>query len=410
MNSIKIGSLLVVFLIGNLAQGQVSPMVKQGSIDLRNYNFSQEPSVKLNGEWEFYWNELFAPSEIKGPVTYGYLPEPWTTSKGTATYRLRVVLNPQFKNYGLELPQLYSAYKLWINGKQVAENGVIGATRKSIRPQWLPQLVAISSPSDTLSLVLQVANFNHSTGGLKNPLVLGLTSELSPTRSFAEIVNKVLFAILILSGVIFLIVYFTVKKEKSILFFSLMCLVWAIRSIFSELYLVVQWFPEIDWELLVKVEYLTIYLEVCFAILVLSKLYPRDTQKFITNPILYLNYLFIFLTMATPAVVYTRFLTIYLSVAGFTILYAIFVITRAIVYDRYGARFSVMGVLAGASAFGYNMLSYLGLFEFNPAIYYSCYLIAFAFIGIAIGYQLSPNAAHNNVNEKLTFEDLMSGS
>lgn len=411
MNLRKLISLsFLIFLVNFNTQGQVGPAVKQGQLDLSRYDFADESPVPINGEWEFYWSELLGPSEQADSKQFGFLPQPWSISKGVATYRVRVLLNPNFANYSLEVPQMYSAYALWANGTLIASNGTIGSSRKTMTSQWLPKLVPLAITNDTLDLSLQVANFTHSTGGLKTPIVLGLTSDLSTARAFAETVNIVLLCFLGLFGVLGVGIYFFLKKEKAILYFALMCLVWAVRSVSSELYLLVQWYPGIDWELLVKIEYLTIFLEVCFASLLLSKLYPGDTQKFILKPIQYISCLFVFFCMATPAVVYTQFLNLYLAVAGFTILYAIFVIIRAIVYDRYGARFSVLGIISGAGAFGYNMLSFLGLFEFNPAIYYSCYIISFACIGIAVGYQLSPKAASRNIKEKLTLEDFMAGS
>jgi hypothetical protein len=402
---------LLFLIVVHGAAAQVDPSAEEGVLDASTYDFSSEP-LKLNGEWLFYWNDLLTPPEIalSTEVNYTTFPEPWTEAvngQGYATYKLTLMLNPRFRDYSIEMPQLYSAYSLWINGKLVAKNGVVGTDRKTSQPQWLPQMITIKEPVDTLSLVLQVSNFTHSTGGLKNPIVIGLTENLSSKRYLAEVVNKVLLGTLTFIGLFFLNVYFFVRREKSILYFALMCVVWAMRSIFSELYLAIQWMPWFDWELAVKIEYITIHLEVAFAMLLISRLYPLDTNTIVKNTLVYPNFLFAFFTMASPAVLYTQLLNVYLIFAGLVIVYVMFIIMRAIVFERYGAWFSVLGIVAGITAFSYNILSYEGVFDFNPLFYYSWYIVIYLFLAIALAYQLNPKAKEKNTTDKLTLEDFM---
>ncbi len=42
------------------------PKAIQGKIDLSNWNFEQNGIVKLNGEWEFYWEQLLEPQDFIG--------------------------------------------------------------------------------------------------------------------------------------------------------------------------------------------------------------------------------------------------------------------------------------------------------------------------------------------------------
>jgi hypothetical protein len=404
-------TVLFFLLVITGASAQIEPRAEEGVLDASLYDFSKEP-LKLNGEWLFYWNELLTPPEID-PLTdasYTVFPEPWTQAvngQGFATYHLTLLLNNKFKDYALEMPQIYSSYLLWVNGKLIAKNGVVGTSRKNAQSQWLPQLISLQNGSDTVSLVLQVSNFTHSTGGLKNPITLGLKSDLTSKRTLAEVVNKVLLGTLAFIGFFFLNIYFFVKKEKSVLYFALMCVVWALRSIFSELYMAIQWMPWFDWELAVKIEYVTIHLEVAFAMLFVSKLYPHDTNTLLRNLLTYPNFLFAFFTMATPAVLYTQFLNVFLIFAGLVIVYVMFIIMRAIVFERYGVWFSVLGIVAGITAFSYNILSYERIFDFNPLFYYSWYIIIYLFLAIALAYQLNPKAKEKNTSDKLTLEDFM---
>ena len=42
------------------------------------------------------------------------------------TYTLNVLVSGQVESLAVELPQMYSSYRLWINGNEVAHNGKIG--------------------------------------------------------------------------------------------------------------------------------------------------------------------------------------------------------------------------------------------------------------------------------------------
>lgn len=407
MSSTLMGIVFLFVSLVGYAAGPEKPKVNGGVLDARSYDLKSDGSIPLDGKWIVYYDELVSPRDPKAGFAYTDFPEIWQNGQGVATYEMTILLGEATENLALELPQMYSAYKLYCNGELLAENGKVGTNRSSNRPQWLPKLVDIPGNPETINLILQVANFNHALGGTKVSLVLGTSNELTAKRKLAELVNFGLFGILVVLGIVFLSVYAFFKKEKGVLYFALMCLVWSLRSVFSELYLAIQWLPNLDWELAVKIEYLTLLLEASLAVLFISRLYPFDTHSIINRILTYPIYLFIFFVMATPAALYTKFLNIYLGAAGLVILYVIVVTVRAIIYERYGARFGVLGILAGVGAFSYNMASYLGFFEFNPLLYHTFYVVTFVAVSLALSYQLSPNASKMNTSDEMRFDDFI---
>jgi hypothetical protein len=389
-----------IFSVCALAQ----PRATNGMLDARQHNFLTQP-IKLDGEWRFAESELIGADRQIKTERYHVFTEPWKESHGFATYQLQIVLGVPIPELAVEIPQLYSSYTLWINGQEVARNGIVGTTHNTTTPQWLPQTKTFSVVGDTLLLTLQMANFHHAIGGAKNPIYLGLPEQLLAEQKLSHLLNIILLGSLGFIGLVFLLTYFFVKREKSVLYFALLCLIWSLRSIFSEQYLAIYWMPNFDWELGLKIEYITLYLTMAWAMLFVSYLYPQDVNKWVKGLLLYPNFLFVFLTMATPAQLYTELLTIYLFLQGLLLIYILVVVFRAIVYDRYGAWFSVLGICSLSAAFGYNYLSYQGLFEFYPVALYSCYLIFFVLLAVALGYQLSPKASARNVSESLSLDD-----
>ncbi len=385
---------------------QVNPSAKRGILDLRNHDFTKSPLL-LNGEWLHFPEKLVEPYEE--PLSTGYvnLPHEWSNGKeqGVATYRLLILPNRDLRTLAIEIPQLYSAYSLWVNEELLGKNGVVASTRRDTKPQWLPQVITFSTLTDTVSLTLQIANFHHAKGGIKNPIRLGLPGQLLEKQRRANLVNMVLMGVLFFLGVFFLSIYTFAKREKSVLFFALFCLTWGLRSIFSEQYLAIQWMPWFDWELALKIEYITLYLTMMWAIQFIANLYPMDTNKLVKRVLLYSNLLFLFLTTGTPALVYTNLLNVYLLLAGALLIYVVVVILRAMLFERYGAWFSVLGILSLAVAFTYNYLSYHGLFVFSPITFYSLYLVFFFLLAVALAYQLSPKARIRNISDTLSFDD-----
>lgn len=402
-------ALAFAYVVAFAVHAQNNLTAKEGLLDVRSQDFSMA-SVKLNGEWEFFPSQLVEPFQLVSQTSYVEFPYHWSESEsqGFATFRLKVIVDKNIPNFSLDIPQLYSAYTLWVNGAVVAKNGSVGVDRMSTEPQWLPQVVSFKGGVDTLDITLQIANFYHSTGGIKNPIYLGSPERLHTLQSSSYMVNLILLGVLTFIGVFFLNIYFFVKREGSVLYFSLMCLTWALRSIFSEQYLAIHWMPWFDWELALKIEYITLYLTMAWGISFVANLYPLDTHRIVKRLLLYPNFLFVFLTLATPAILYTRFLEVYLVLAGAILLYSVIVILRAMLFERYGAWFSVFGVISLVAAFSYNYLSYQGVVEFSPAAFYTAYLIFFFFLAIALAYQLSPKASGRNYTESLSLDDMMS--
>jgi 7TM diverse intracellular signalling len=385
---------------------QTKPVAIEGILDIRAHNFKESP-VSMNGQWRYYADQQL--EHYENPVTFTLVdfPHRWSddSSQGVATYKLSVLVSADQKSLAVDIPQLYCAYNLWVNGVLVAKNGEVSSSRRTTQPQWLPQVVSFPVTKDTLQFTLQIANFHHAIGGIKNPIRLGLSEELLGQQSSAYLVNMILLGVLTFLGVFFVLVYAFVKREKAALYFALLCLTWGLRSIFSEQYLAIHWMPWFDWELSLKIEYITLYFTMALAIQFVSKLYILDTNQLIKKILLYPNYLFVFLTMATPAVVYTNLLNIYLMLAGAVLLYIVIIILRAMLFERYGAWFSVSGILALAVAFSYNYLSYQGVFKFSPFTFYTLYLCCFFLLALALAYQLSPAAKSKNVTDTLRFDD-----
>jgi hypothetical protein len=387
MNSwLKVGLRICLVLVVSTSVAQ--PAIEQGKLDLRNWDFTQG-TVRLDGQWGFYWEKLLTQHESSAtPDQFFQFPAIWDEGLGFATYTAEVLISPNVSMLSMELPDFYSSYQLWVNGTEVASNGEVGTSRQETVPQWLPRTIVFPA-DDTLHIVMQVANFHHMRGGSNDHIYLGLPDQLYQKRETAVITNIILFAGLGLIGCFFIVLFFFFKKEKAALYFAAICITWALRAVFTNLYLFTNWFPALDWELLVKIEYLTLYLTMMWSLLYIGKLFPDDVNAILKYVLIIANSIFILFTIATPAITYTNLLPAYKFVAWVILGYVGFVVVRAIIYERAGAWFSAFSIILGVLMFSYDMLTYEGFINFSPLLFNVGYLTIFFLNATAFAYQLS---------------------
>jgi hypothetical protein len=379
---------LLVFAT-TISSVKAQPQIVKGKVDLRSWDFAQQGNIRLDGDWGFYWEQLLTPSQVSSePTDYYQFPATWKEGQGFATYTADVIVDAKLHTLSLELPDFYCSYELWVNGEVVATNGEVGTSRKEETPQWLPQTIVFPA-ADTLHIVMHVSNFHHMRGGCNDHIYLGLPEQLYQKRESAVITNIVLFSGLGLIGCFFIILFLFFRKEKAALYFAAICMTWALRAVFTNLYLFVNWFPAIDWELAVKIEYLTLYLTMMWGLLYVGKLFPQDTNSIFKFALVIMNGVFILFTIATPAITFTNILPAYKFIAWIMLAYVGFVVIKAIFYDRAGAWFSAISIILGILMFSYDMLTYQEFIDFSPLLFNVGYLTIFLLNATAFAYQLS---------------------
>jgi 7TM diverse intracellular signalling len=389
--------LFIAFLcFAELAMGNTEPKAVIGEIDLREWSFTEQGSLQLSGQWAFHLNQLVDPSQIKNddipenlidfPSIWNDISDSRNAGIGYATYQLRIILANHKDLLAIELPDTYCNYKLWINEKVIAQNGIVATNAEQSRPQWLPQTVTFQSISDTLDLVIHVSNYHHYKGGIREPIYLGLAETMQSRRHSYITFNAILCSGLLFMAFAFAITYFVKKKELALLYFSLLCLTWSIRSAFSYQYLFIRLFPDFLWEAALRIEYITLYFTMIWAILFLSKIFKEDVNTIVKAVLIGGNSIFAFTTLFAPTVFFTQLLPLYLSFCGVLILYAMVVTFQAWVYGRKGAWLVIISILLGIIIFGLDLFAYQVFAPFGPMVFYIGYLIIFSLNGICLLY------------------------
>ena len=408
-NLVSVLAVFILFLTHAAAQQVVSSALP--TIDLRDWDGATV--APLNGLCMVFDHQLLTPAAVsssKGRTIDfpGLWPESSETfGDGYATYALQVALPPAHRRrLAFSVPQMYSAYRLWANGKLVAANGEVGTSKETCRAQWLPQTVLLQAAGDTLALVLQIANFHHAHGGIKEPIYLGTENRMQAKRTIAVASNLTEMALLSLLGVFFFVVYKKQPKKRVTRYFAFLCITWAVRSIFSNLYLVTAWIPAFDWATQVRIEYLTLYFTVIWAALFLCELFQQEANRLIRGFIVGANILFIAITLLLAPRWFTQWLNIYLTVAGLLLLYGGITVIRAWAHERVGSGLLTISLVLGLNIFGYDIFVYEGFSSYDPIIFNFGYLLIFLLVAVSLSMHLNLIKSKRPPSNSLSYDDL----
>lgn len=365
---------------------------EDGVLDLRTSKLA-DSSVALSGRWKFYPSQLLSIKDlsVEPPSQFIQVPSWWTASGKVApiqyaTYKLIVLLSKadMLQKLVVDMPGTYSSYSLWVDGILVGSNGIVGITREAATPQWKPQTYPIYPKNDTLEIVLHLSNFYHYRSGISNPIYLGDADKLITQQQQTKISGTILFyGLLIISLVSLGRYYILKKKDKALIYFAFVCIAWAFRSIFSNSYLAVQWYPDFNWSLGIKIEYIALYLSTLFGSLWLGSLFPRDVNKMFRIIYIASCSLFTIFTIVTPPVLFTQFVQFYLGLSSILLFSMLVIMSKAYIEGRQGLSFLVLTMLFAVIMFGYVILAFQGLFELNAFIFNGGFFLLFLLAGIA---------------------------
>lgn len=258
-----------------MAQGASVP-IEQGEVTYPS-GFFNERFTTLDGQWEYYPNALLSPEQLKArgtaDPTFVYFPTTWNTLEGKgyfepafgyATYRLKINVVDLEVDYALSIPDLYTCYRLFVNGNEFAVNGQVGLDKESTVPYWMPITKELESTIDTFELVLQIANFDHPTGGPGKSLYFGPYDLLEARATKIDNLAYGLFGSFVMCGLFVLGFYAFGQQEGALLSFALFCLTHSYRMIGSADYQIHALFPNMDIYLSARLEYLSMYVSFVF--------------------------------------------------------------------------------------------------------------------------------------------------
>jgi signal transduction histidine kinase len=355
--------LLVFYITVNKTFAEQPPVAHKGFLDLSSTSVSDMDNIKLNGEWEFYWNRLYTPDDFKKndslSVLYINIPKSWNRirlennylpSFGCATYRLRIKLNPDCnsldcKQLGLYFTEAHSASKIWINGNLEAVNGIISDSLAGFKPAVSPKLCFFSTPDSMVEVVIQVANFfDGKQAGIDEPLVMGRLEQVQLMVYWKFFFYVISFGILLILGIYHLMLYWQRKQDKLNLYLGLSSIIFAFFTLWIGEKVVFFFIPNFPLGIYYRIwfSFLTV---LPLIILYLRQLYPSDIPRWyaVSGILLFGSYQLAVIFLS--ASIYIPMMSVFLIIALIYILLGVCFLARVLIKKRHFSFVVISGIL-----------------------------------------------------------------
>ncbi|QHT71502.1 GHKL domain-containing protein [Rhodocytophaga rosea] len=334
------------------------PIAKEGILDLRSWDFNNHGPIALDGEWEFYWEKLYAPKDflqaLADTVQMVQVPNSWNSyhinnkyldGDGFATYRLLILVSKVTDGqFSVRVPIIYTASNMWVNGQQVYSSGKVSNSHSISMPQYKPEVVDVVLNKNPIEIIIQVSNFHYSNGGLRQPIRLGLESHIRDSRLKSIAVEFWLEGSILIMALYHLGLFFIRRRDLTPLYFSLFCLLIALRIFITGEYTIHLFFDP-DWDWVIRLEYLTFFLGSAAFVLFLYTVFNAVFGKRVVYVVFAMVAIYVFMALFTTPFFFTSAVTYFQLFTVLIAIYGLYVIIRACILHLEGSYSFLFGYL-----------------------------------------------------------------
>ncbi len=298
----------------------IPPAVSLDAVyDMRTLPFDDSTTYKLTSHWLFWWNELVDPAAIADgtapqPTDSVMMPQHWTEymldgkklpAQGCATYAITILL-PDNAIYGMYLDHMVTAYRVFINGVEVATNGKVSKDLSKMENEFRHQAIYFTPKNNMALCVVHISNRDYRTAGMWQPIVIGKASAILAHYNAKIIRDLFLFGAIVIIGLYNIALFLFRTKDRAPLWFGLFCLTVCARILATGSTIIATMFPGFPWELQIKMELGVFYLGGLFFGMFFHEIYPLEVRM---KHLRFFNAVFIIFTLlaiTTPVSFFNR--------------------------------------------------------------------------------------------------------
>lgn len=215
------------------------PQGIDGLLVLQEEDLTREQVHYLIHGWAFYPDVLFTPAELQEEGSSRYMTYLSIGEKtnfktagssdphGCGSYVLTLLLPETEQVYALELPEIYSAYRLYVNDTLVAQMGDPDAA--TYTPRTKLETVTFQA-GGRVTLLLAVRDASHYYSGLVYPPAFGLPSAVTQLRGLSLALQVTVVVLSLVSASMAFYAGHRLRRRDAKLF-GLLCLFAALSTI-----------------------------------------------------------------------------------------------------------------------------------------------------------------------------------
>jgi signal transduction histidine kinase len=301
-----------------------SPISEVGSTgELATFDFDSSIARVEASAFEWYPDALYTPEDFATGISEAPQPIDRRTEQ-YGTYRLVVHL-PVGQVYGLSAYSATYAQELWINGEllsQVGMPGIDAATTVHKTDYYTVYFTAGEGPTE---IIIQRADFAHSQGGQLYPQYLGQQERIATMVGALQLRGGIIVGCMLVAALLLLGFFLFLKGHRQFLWFALCCLMVAVRTLFTDHKLIMLFFPNMDWQISHRVEYIATLGLVVFFILYMNTMFGRRLPHALSMGGLALCGVCLLVIVCAPSPIYTRLIP-WAQVLGLAYALAVFIL------------------------------------------------------------------------------------
>jgi PAS domain S-box-containing protein len=339
------------------SQEKAVPRAKSGVLDLTHWDFRSDGPVDLAGEYAFYWMQELTPADFSKAIqpeglVFVKVPSYWNRyqiagkelpGKGYATYRLNVLLPERCPRLAMKYLSMGTAFSVYLDGKKASSAGVPGRDKKTTIPRYYPHVVSFQPDAALVEMILHVSNFHHRRGGADEVIRLGDEKQIREIRERHLAFDLFLFGSIFVIALYHLGLFVLRKKDLSALYFGLFCLLIAIRLLTTGERYITHMFPNIGWSLMIRLEYLSIYLSIPSFMLFMRSLFSQEFSRKIVHFVVIVCMGLSSIVIMTPSEIFTHTLPISHLILLLALSYGVYVLVISTFRKREGALIFLIG-------------------------------------------------------------------
>ncbi len=311
----------------------------------------------LDGLWEFVWHELLEPADFEAvdpdairlvpiPAAWNGYGLPESGGSGYGTFRTVVPLDPDWDMVTLRIPRIHTAYRLWVNGQERSGAGVLGTSLETSDPAYQPRHITVPLDKPEIELLIQVSNFHHRSGGLLQSIEIGEPAAMEAASQRRLAYDLFLFGSLLAMGLYHVVLFAFRRRDLSLLFFGLFCLLVSLRTIAVGENFLVSLLPRINWETAHTLQTTSYYAGVGVMVLFFRYTFPQYVSAGATRFIVWVAGAFTLMVVLLPARHFTPFNPLYQVFTLAVIAYVTRALARVVHGREVGAGYIGWGAVA----------------------------------------------------------------
>jgi signal transduction histidine kinase len=324
-------------------------------------HYHKQVPISLDGEWEFYWKKLLTPQDFhqNQPQVPAIIQIPHNANgyqlgngeishTGYGTYRLRIKFPKEEMDTikTIYIPNVATAYTVWIDGEQRASSGVVGVTKELMKPNSIPKVINFMVNSDVVEVLIQSSNFHQRKAGIYDSILLGEPEIIAHYQDKKVIYRTMIVMSLLLMGLYHVALFAFRKQEPSLIFFGMVCLLIGIRATLLEEGLAAYLLSFLNWEIASKIEYLGASLGILFFSLFTFTQFSEDMNRKFSNAIIGTMAIYSLFIVLFPAIVFTQTMVFMQVLIILTFIYLIFVYLKAVFHKREDSLLNALAIFS----------------------------------------------------------------